>query len=139
MRNWDLTALSVSPHAPEIPARLEPTARVLSSSGDARAIVLHLSAGERLQEHEVRERAWVVVVAGEVEIETEDGTLATGGPGLLTEFEPRERHEVRARSDARLLLLLTPWPAKGHPGAMSLSDKEHVRERARGRAGTDPS
>ena len=137
MRNWDIASLSVSPHAPEIPARLEPTARVLSSSSDARAIVLHLSAGERLQEHEVHERAWVVVVAGEVEIETEDGTLATGGAGLLTEFEPRERHEVRARSDARLLLLLTPWPAAGHPGAMSLSDKEHVRERAQERTVRD--
>jgi len=137
MRNWDINSLSVSPHAPEIPDRLEPSARVLSSSGDARAIVLHLAAGERLQEHEVHERAWVVVVAGEVEIETGDGTLATGGPGLLTELEPRERHEVRARSEARLLLLLTPWPAAGHPGTLSLSDKEHVRERARERARGD--
>jgi len=35
MRNWDINSLSVSPHAPEIPGRLEPTARVLSSSSDA--------------------------------------------------------------------------------------------------------
>ncbi len=137
MKNWDISTLSASPHAPEIPDRQEPTARVLSSSSDARAIVLHLSAGERLQEDEVHERAWVVVVAGEVEIEAEDGTLASGGPGLLTELEPRERHEVRARSEARLLLLLTPWPAAGHPGAMGLSDKEHVRERAREQAVPD--
>ena len=26
-------------------------------------------------------------------------------------------HEVRARSDARLLLVLAPWPGDGHPGA----------------------
>ena len=25
--------------------------------------------------------------------------------------------EVRARSDARLLLVLAPWPGEGHPGA----------------------
>jgi len=32
-------------------------------------------------------------------------------------FDPGERHEVRARSDARLLLVLAPWPGDGHPGA----------------------
>ena len=37
-------------------------------------------------------------------------------PGHLFEFDPGERHEVEARSDARLLLLLTPWPGAGHPG-----------------------
>ena len=100
MKSWNLISLEVTPHAPKI----------VSSTSDARAIVLHLPAGESLQEHEVHERAWVAVLAGEVEIETEEGGLVTGGPGLLTEFEPRERHEVRARSEARRLLLLTPWP-----------------------------
>jgi hypothetical protein len=32
-------------------------------------------------------------------------------------FDPGERHEVRAVSDARLLLVLAPWPGAGHPGA----------------------
>jgi len=45
------------------------------------------------------------------------GGLLAGGPGLLAVFEPGERHEVRARSDARLLLVLAPWPGEGHPGA----------------------
>jgi hypothetical protein len=36
-----------------------------------------------------------------------------------------------ARSDARLLLVLAPWPGDGHPGAMSLEDKASARERAR--------
>ena len=30
-------------------------------------------------------------------------------------YDPTERHEVRAISDARLLLLLAPWPGEGHP------------------------
>ncbi len=136
MRNWDVRSLPASPHAPEIPEQLGQTARVLSSSSDARAVMLHLAADGRLQDHEVHERAWLVVIEGEVEIES-DGTVVTGGPGFLTEFEPRERHEVRARSEARLLLLLTPWPGEGHPGAMSIADKEHVRERARERAGPE--
>ena len=32
-------------------------------------------------------------------------------------FDPKERHEVRAVTDARLLLVLAPWPGEGHPGA----------------------
>jgi len=72
-----------------------------------------------------------------VEIESQGGARVAGGVGLLTEFEPRERHEVRACSDARLLLLLTPWPGPGHPGAMSLADKGQALQRARGRTGTD--
>ena len=46
-----------------------------------------------------------------------DGETVTGGPGLLAVFDPGERHEVRARSAARLLLVLAPWPGDGHPGA----------------------
>ena len=34
---------------------------------------------------------------------------------------PHERHEVRATSDARLLLVLAPWPGEGHPGARDAS------------------
>ena len=50
--------------------------------------------------------------------------------GLLVEFEPRERHEVTASSDARLLLLLTPWPGDGHPGAMEIREKLYTRRHA---------
>ncbi len=80
--------------------------------------------------HQVHERAWVSVLSGEVEISTTGGERIVGTPGLLVEFEPAERHAVRALSDARLLLLLTPWPGVGHPGSMSLQDKDHARERA---------
>ena len=121
MRTWDVGALEVEPSKPEI----------LSSSEETRAIVLHLPAGERLAEHEVHERAWLVVVSGEVEIDDAGGASTSGGAGLIAEFAPRERHEVRATSDARLLLLLTPWPGAGHPGAMTLEQKSGARERAR--------
>ena len=103
MESWDLTRLDVAPRRPQI---------LDSKRGESRTIVLHLSAGEGLQEHQVHERAHVLVVEGEVEI----GDVA-GGPGLLAIFEPGERHEVRAISDARLLLVLAPWPGEGHPGA----------------------
>lgn len=120
MKSWDLSELELKPRLPEI----------LSSSSDARVIVLDLAAGESLDEHEVHERAFVVVLAGEVEVDTGAGSTAAGGAGLLVEFEPRERHRVAAKSDARVLLLLTPWPGDGHPGAMEIREKLYTRRHA---------
>lgn len=104
METWDIASLDVPPHQPE----------VLRSDPEARVIALNLPAGEELQEHQVHERAWVVVAGGEVEIE-QDGSTVSGGPGLVAHFKPNERHEVRAKTDARLLLFLAPWPGQGHP------------------------
>ena len=105
MRSWDISTLDVQPHNPA----------VLDSEVEGRAIVIHLPAGERLGEHQVYERAWLLVVSGAIEIDGPGGDSASGGPGLLAEFDPNERREVRATEDARLLLLLSPWPGVGHP------------------------
>ena len=107
VEHWDLRTVDVQPHHPVI---------LHSARGQARSVALNLPAGEQLQDHQVYERAHLVVVDGEVEV-TRGGETVTGGPGLFVVFEPRERHEVRARSDARLLLVLAPWPGDGHPGA----------------------
>jgi hypothetical protein len=37
-------------------------------------------------------------------------------------------------TDSRLLLLLTPWPGAGHPGAMTLEQKSNARANAAERA-----
>lgn len=94
-----------------------------SARGAARTILLDLPAGERLQDHEVRERAHLVVAAGEVEIEA-GGETVTLGTGGLAVFEGGERHEVRATADARLLLVLAPWPADGHGAVRSDASAE---------------
>ena len=104
MQRWDLRSLDIEPHRPE----------VLHSEEEGRTIVIQLPAGERLQEHQVHERAWLLVVDGEIEVE-QDGEQVEGGVGMLAVFDPHEPHEVRARSNARLLLLLAPWPGDGHP------------------------
>jgi quercetin dioxygenase-like cupin family protein len=104
MQHWDLRSLPVAPHQPE----------VLQSEGEGRSIVIQLPAGEALGEHQVHERAWLVVVDGEVEL-VQNGDSERAGPGTLAVYDPAERHEVRATSDARLLLLLAPWPGEGHP------------------------
>jgi len=120
MQSWELKALEVEPHQPEI----------LASAEDARTIVLDLPAGEELQEHEVHERARVVVIDGAVDVTTPDGGAVAAGAGHLLEFDPGERHTIAARADARLLLILTPWPGDGHPGAMTLEQKAEAHQRA---------
>ena len=107
MEHWDLRTLDVQPQQPQI---------LHSVRGEARSIAIALRAGERLQDHEVHERAHLVVVDGEIEVDA-DGTSVSGGPGFAAVFDPQERHEVRAQRDARLLLVLAPWPGDGHPGA----------------------
>jgi quercetin dioxygenase-like cupin family protein len=105
METWDIANMDVQPRQPE----------VLSSDGEGRAIAINLPAGERLQEHQVHERAWIVVAAGRVEIDDAGGETVSGGSGLLALFDPNERHEVRAIEDSRILLVLAPWPGDGHP------------------------
>jgi quercetin dioxygenase-like cupin family protein len=104
MDTWDIATLDVRPHHPE----------VLRSDDETRAIAINLPAGEALQDHQVHERAWLFVAHGEIEVE-QGGQTVTGASGFLAHFEPNERHEVRARSDSRLILLLSPWPGDGHP------------------------
>jgi quercetin dioxygenase-like cupin family protein len=104
METWDIASLEVEPHQPE----------VLRSDPEARVIAINLPAGYELQEHQVHERAWAMVASGEVEFEQDDSTIS-GGHGFVAHFSPKERHVVRAVSDARLLLFLAPWPGEGHP------------------------
>ena len=118
MESWNLNELEVQPHQPE----------VLDSESEGRAILLNLPKGEQMQEHQVHERAWLLVIDGSVELNTSDGKSASGGPGLLAVFDPAERHEVQAVEDSRILLVLSPWPGDGHP-----SHPEEVRDRAAGK------
>jgi quercetin dioxygenase-like cupin family protein len=130
MKSWQLGELKLKPRLPEI----------LSSSDESRALALDLASGEKLSDHELHERAWIVVASGEIEVGTAAGAGARGGPGLVVELAPRERHEVRALQNSRLLLVLTPWPGRGHPGAMTLTQKLYARRHAaKQREGAPPN
>jgi quercetin dioxygenase-like cupin family protein len=104
MESWDIVSLAIEPHQPQ----------VLRSDAETSAIAIALPAGEQLQEHQVHERAYLFVAAGEVEV-SQDGRAASGGPGFLSHFEPNERRTVRAVKDSKLVLVLAPWPGEGHP------------------------
>jgi quercetin dioxygenase-like cupin family protein len=104
METWDIRSLEIEPHKPQ----------VLRSDAETRAIVINLPAGEELQEHQVHERAYLLVADGEIEV-SDNGRSVSGGPGFLSHFEPGERHTVKAISGALLVLVLSPWPGVGHP------------------------
>lgn len=86
---------------------------VLTTDDGARAIAIRLDAGQEMRDHQVRERAWVVVVEGEAEIRCGEEVI-DGGVGTLVTFDPAERHAIRSEIGARLLLILAPWPGQGH-------------------------
>jgi quercetin dioxygenase-like cupin family protein len=105
VETWDLNEIDVQAHQPA----------VLSSDEEGRAIAIQLPAGERLNQHQVHERAWLLVLSGAIEVDDSGGATTRGRAGMLALFDPNERHEVRASEDSRLLLLLSPWPGQGHP------------------------
>lgn len=102
---WDITALEIEPHQPEV---------LHSDEGAVRAIAINLPSGEALRDHEVHEHAWLHVHRGVVEVDADGATRRVGAGGLV-HWPPGERHAVRAADDALLVLLLAPWPGLGHP------------------------
>lgn len=105
VQSWDITTI-------EAPGgTVDPT--VLTTDDGTRAIAIRLEAGQAMNDHQVRERAWVVVVEGRAQIRSGD-EVVDGGVGTLVTFEPGERHAVSSEGGARLLLILAPWPGPGH-------------------------
>ena len=104
MRVWQLNEIEMSGGT---------RSPVVLDSEDSRAVLIELHPGQELGEHQVRERAWIVIVGGEAEVETAEGTI-TAATGTLLEFKPTERRTVRSLEGARLLILLAPWPGPGH-------------------------
>src|SRR5947199_1313426 len=104
METWDIRSMAIEAHKPQ----------VLRSDQETRAIAINLPSGEELQEHQTHERTYLIVTDGEIEI-SGDGGNVSGGAGLLAHFAPNERRTVRATTDARLVLVLSPWPGEGHP------------------------
>jgi len=86
---------------------------VLHSTEDARAVLIGLNPGQQLGDHQVHENAYMLVVAGEVEVGSSNETMGAGA-GTLLRFEAKERHRISSAAGAKILLLLAPWPGAGH-------------------------
>ncbi|HWB57403.1 MAG TPA: cupin domain-containing protein [Gaiellaceae bacterium] len=86
---------------------------VLRSDDEARAVLVGLTPGQELGDHQVKEHAWVIVVDGTVTFRA-GGDEVEAPAGTLARFEPDERHSVRSDGGGRILLLLAPWPGPGH-------------------------
>jgi quercetin dioxygenase-like cupin family protein len=105
VQSWNLTEI-------EAPGgTIDP--QVLTTDDGARAIAIRLEAGQAMNDHQVRERAWVVIVEGAAEIRSGE-QVVRGGAGTLVTFAPGERHALSSDTGARVLLLLAPWPGDGH-------------------------
>lgn len=106
MQHWDLLELD-APDGTRDPF-------VLHSDDEARAVLVVLKPGQSLGDHQVKENAWVVVIEGTVHVSAGDDPPIEAGCGTLTRFEPDERHSLSSPEGARVLLVLAPWPGRGH-------------------------
>jgi quercetin dioxygenase-like cupin family protein len=86
---------------------------VLRSDESARAVLIVLDPGQRLGDHQVKERALVAVVDGHVQVES-GGETVEGGAGCFFSFDADERRSISTDGGARILLVLAPWPGEGH-------------------------
>jgi quercetin dioxygenase-like cupin family protein len=105
VQHWDLLAID-APQGTRDPV-------VVAQDAGARAVMILLSPGQELGEHQVKENAWVAVVEGSVRVVAGEESIEAAA-GALLRFEPGERHSLASAEGARILLLLTPWPAADH-------------------------
>ena len=105
MQSWDVREIE-TPEGTRLAA-------VLETVDGARAIIIRLGPGEELGDHQVRERAWLMVVEGTARIVANE-VVVEAGPGTLLTFEPGERHSVTGVSGARIVMILSSWPGEGH-------------------------
>jgi quercetin dioxygenase-like cupin family protein len=106
MRTWNLREI-------EAPGGSLSPAVLASVDGAARAVLVALEPGQSLDQHQVKEHAFVLFVEGAAQVEA-GGETVEAQPGTLVAFDPDERHAVRSAEGARLLLFLAPWPGEGH-------------------------
>lgn len=105
MQSWNLPELE-TPGGTRSPI-------VVHSTDEARAVLIGINPGQELGDHQVHEHAYIVVIAGQVQIDAA-GETVEAGPGTLVRFEEKERHRVRSEEGGRVLLILAPWPGPGH-------------------------
>jgi quercetin dioxygenase-like cupin family protein len=106
VRHWKLNEIE-TPDGSRSPAVLH------SQDGESRVVLIELTPGQELSEHQVTEAALLLIVSGRVRVQTAADAV-DAGVGELFRFDPAERHSVSSAEGARVLLMLSPWPGDGH-------------------------
>ena len=83
METWDVSSLEIEAHHPQ----------VLRSDAETRAIAIQLPAGEQLQSHQVHERTYMIVVAGEIKISHDGGSVVRRPRAALALRAERAPHD----------------------------------------------
>ena len=105
VQSWDLMEIE-APSGTRDPM-------VIHSGNEARAVVIVLTPGQKLGDHQVKENAWITLLDGSATVSA-GGEAVEATPGMLFRFDPDERHSLTSDEGARILLLLAPWPGEGH-------------------------
>jgi quercetin dioxygenase-like cupin family protein len=103
--------------------------RVLFSRPEARAVLIDLRAGDELGDHRLHESAVVYVVSGAIGLDA-DGRTVECQAGTLLRFASGENRRLRADGDARILMLLAPWPGAGHYRSDEVVDPARIAPEA---------
>jgi quercetin dioxygenase-like cupin family protein len=88
-----------------------PNVTVLSDTGAARTVLFALQAGQHLPEHDTSSQILVQVVRGRITF-TAAGSSVEARAGTVLQLEAGVRHALVARTNAVVLLTLTPSPAR---------------------------
>jgi quercetin dioxygenase-like cupin family protein len=88
-----------------------PHIQVLSDLGSARVVLIAFRAGQQLAEHRSPGQVLMQVLRGRIIIETPEKHVRLQA-GLLLRLEASVLHSVIARTDALMLLTITPDPAR---------------------------
>lgn len=99
---------------------------VLHSGKDGRAVLIGLEPGQQLGDHQVKESAFLIVLEGAVQIQSQ-GERLDAEAGTLVTFQPDQRRSVASRDGARILLLLAPWPGPGHYRAEEMAKVQNPK------------
>jgi quercetin dioxygenase-like cupin family protein len=88
---------------------------VVHQDEGARGVLVVLQPGQSLDDHEVRENTWAIVVEGAISVSAGTGNSQVQlRQGSLVHLDAGERRSITSAGGARLLLIFTPWPGSGH-------------------------
>lgn len=88
-----------------------PSVRVLADTGAARVVLFAFKAGQILKSHTTSSQILVQVVRGQITFTAGQHT-AEGRVGTLFALEARVPHSITARTNAVVLVTMTPSPAQ---------------------------